>query len=96
MKVIENICTPDDSKLVSLLLKTQNQESERTKVLLTALDTVNIHQLIHKIQNTQVPTTIIKFLANYLKGRQQYTIYNNQTSKHTNIKTGVPQGAFYH
>ena len=57
-----------------------------------AFDTVNIHQLNHKIHNTHIPTTIIKFLANYLKGRRQYTSYNNHTSKHTNIKAGVPQG----
>ena len=56
-----------------------------------AFDTVNIHQLIHKIHNTHIPTKIIKFLANYLKGRRQYTSYNNQTSKHTNIKAGVLQ-----
>ena len=54
-------------------------------------DTVNIHQLIHKIHNTHIPTTIVKFLANYLEGRWQYTSYNNQTSKHTNIKARVPQ-----
>ena len=57
-----------------------------------AFDTVNIHQLIHKIHNTHIPTTIIKFLANYLKGHRQYTSYNNHTSKHTNLKAGVPQG----
>ena len=57
-----------------------------------AMDTINIHQLILKIHNTHIPTTIVKFLANYLKGRQQYTSYNNQTSKHTNIKAGAPQG----
>ena len=28
----------------------------------------------------------------YIKGRRQYTSYNNHTSKHTNIKEGVPQG----
>ena len=55
-------------------------------------DTVNIHQLIHKIHNTHIPTTIIKFLTNYLKGHRQYTSYNNHTSKLTNIKAGVPQG----
>ena len=53
-----------------------------------AFDTVNIH----KIHNTHIPTTIIKFLANYLKGRRQYTLYNNHTSKNTNIKAGAPQG----
>ena len=57
-----------------------------------AFDPVNIHQLIQKIHNTHIPTTISKFLANYLKGRRQYTSYNNHTFKHTNIKAGVPQG----
>ena len=61
-----------------------------------AFDMVNIHQLIHKIHNTHIPTTKIKFLANYLKGCRRYTSYNNHTSKHTNIKAGVPQGASYH
>ena len=60
--------------------------------MIKAFYTVNIHQLIHKIHNTHIPTTIIKFLANYLKGRRQYTSYNNHTSKHTNIKAGIPQG----
>ena len=61
-----------------------------------AFDMVNIHQLIHKTHNTHIPTTIVKFLANYIKGRRQYTSYNNQTSKHTNIKARVPQGGTYH
>ena len=60
--------------------------------MIKAFDTVNIHQLIHKIHNTHILTTIIKLLANYLKSRRQYTSYNNHTSKHTNIKAGVPQG----
>ena len=56
-----------------------------------AFDTVNIYQIIHKIHNTHIPTTIIKFLANYLKGRRQYTSYNNHTSKQVS-----PKGASYH
>ena len=56
-----------------------------------AFDTVNIHQFIQKIHNTHIPTKIVKFLANYLKGRRQYASYNNQTSKHTNFKAAVPQ-----
>ena len=38
-----------------------------------AFNTFNIHQLIHKIHNTHISTTIVKFLANYLKSRQQPT-----------------------
>ena len=81
------------------ILSDFNKKKTSHKTILTTLDmtkafdTVNIHQLIHKIHNTHIPTTIIKFLANYLKGRRQYTSYNNHTSKHTNIKAVVPQGS---
>ena len=57
-----------------------------------AFDTVNIHKLINKIHNTNIPPLIIKFLSNYLKGRQGYTLYNNTTSHTKQFKTGVPQG----
>ena len=59
--------------------------------MIKAFDTVSIYQLIHKIHSTHIPTTIVKFLVNYLKDHQEYTSYNNHTSKHTNIKAGVPQ-----
>ena len=58
-----------------------------------AFDTVNIHTLIHKLAQTNIPTTVTKFLANYIKGRQAYTLYNNTSSKTRLIKTGVPQGS---
>ena len=32
-----------------------------------AFDTLNIHQIIHKIHNTHIPTTLVKFLANLPK-----------------------------
>ena len=57
-----------------------------------AFDTVNIHTLIRKIQNTNTPPTIIKFTANYLKGRKAYTTFQNSTSKQSQFKSGVPQG----
>src|SRR3989454_11526874 len=57
-----------------------------------AFDTVNIHTLINKIHNTDIPPTIQKFTANYLKGRKAFTSYNQFTSKQQTIKTGVPQG----
>ena len=55
-----------------------------------AFDTVNIHKLIEKLQNTTIPTSIIKFLANYLKGRKAYTVYQGKSSKQRNLKSGVP------
>src|SRR5579872_7127682 len=34
----------------------------------------------------------IKFIANYIKGRKAYTLYNNNASKQQSLRTGVPQG----
>ena len=52
-----------------------------------AFDTINIHTLIRNI-----PGTIMKFIANYIKGRKAYTTYINHTSKQRQFKIGVPQG----
>ena len=72
------------------------QPPDRTIVvaldLSKAFDTVNIHTLIRKLQNTQIPPTIIKYIANYLKGRSAFTQFRNTTSAQKILKTGVPQG----
>ena len=57
-----------------------------------AFDTINIHTLIRKLLHTKIPVTIIKFIANYIKGRKAYTTYRNHTSSQRQFKTGVPQG----
>src|SRR6476661_5389998 len=57
-----------------------------------AFDTVNIHSLIHKLHQTNIPPTIIKYIANYIKGRNGYTLHLNATSRQQQFKTGVPQG----
>src|SRR3989441_8976582 len=57
-----------------------------------AFDTVNIHSLINKLHQTSVPDTIIKFIANYIKGRKSFTQYQTSKSKPQQFKTGVPQG----
>ena len=57
-----------------------------------AFDTINIHTLIRKLLQTNIPGTIIKFITNYIKGRKAYTTYINHTSKQRQFKTGVPQG----
>src|SRR2546426_10690623 len=54
-----------------------------------AFDTVNIHTLINKIHNTNIPPTIQKFIANYLRGRKTFTSYNQFTYKQQTIKTEV-------
>ena len=57
-----------------------------------AFDTVNIHTLTKKLLDTQIPPILIKFIANYIKGRKAFTKYNNKTSTQRQFKTGVPQG----
>ena len=57
-----------------------------------AFDTVNMQTLIRKLQQTNIPGTIIKFIANYIKGRKVYTTYKHHTSIQRQFKTGVPQG----
>ena len=51
-----------------------------------------LHTLIRKLLQTNIPGTIIKFIANYIKGCKAYTTYRNHTSKQRQFKTGVPQG----
>ena len=74
----------------------QPQPPQRTIVvsldLSKAFDTVNIHSLIKKMQQTTVPTTIIKFISSYIKGRKGFTQFQNTNSKQQQFKTGVPQG----
>ena len=53
-------------------------------------DTVNLHTLIGKL----LPTlgTVIKFVANYIKGRKAYTTFRNHKSIQRQVKAGVLQG----
>ena len=57
-----------------------------------AFDTINIHTPMRKLLQPNIPGTIIKFIANYIKGRKAYTTYRNHTSKQRQFKTGIPQG----
>ena len=56
------------------------------------LYTSNYGTLIRKLLQTNIPSTIIKFIAIYIKGRKAYTTYRNHTSRQRQFKTGVPQG----
>ena len=66
----------------------KNQPAKRSVVVALdmskAFDTVNIHKLTSKLLLTNVPDTIKKFIANYLRGRQAYTVYQNKISKQKN------------
>ena len=57
-----------------------------------AFYTINIHTLIRMMLQTNIPGTIIRFIANYIKGRKVYTTYGIHTCKQRQLKTGVPQG----
>ena len=57
-----------------------------------AFDTINIHTLIRKLLQTNIPGTLIKFISNYINGRKAYTTYRNYTSRQRQFKIGVPQG----
>ena len=46
-----------------------------------AFDTINIHALIRKLLQTNIPGTIFNFIANYIKGCKAYTTYRNHASK---------------
>ena len=75
-----------------------NQMAPSARIITVALDmskafdTINIHTPIRKLLQTTIPGTIIKVIANYIKGRNAYTSYRNHTSKQCQFKTGVPQG----
>ena len=57
-----------------------------------AFNTINIHTLIRKLIQTNIPGTISKFIVNYIKGPKTYTTYRNHTSRQRQFKTDVPQG----
>ena len=57
-----------------------------------AFDTINIHTLIKKLLQINIPGALIKFIASYIGGRRAYTTYRNHTSRQRQFKTGVPQG----
>ena len=54
--------------------------------------TINIYTLIRKLLQTNIPSTIIKFITNYIKGREAYITYRNHTFRQRQFKNGVPQG----
>ena len=61
-----------------------------------AFDIINIHTLIRKLLQTNIPGTIIKFIANYIKGRKAYTTYRKHTSKQRQLKLAFHKVASFH
>ena len=66
-----------------------NQMARPALDMSRAFDTINI--LIRELQPTRISGTIIKLIANYIKGQKAYTTYINHTSIQRQFKTGVPQ-----
>ena len=62
----------------------------------TAFDTINIHTVIRKLLQTNIPGTIINLMANYIKGCKAYTTYINHTPIKRQFKTGVPNVSSSH
>ena len=75
-----------------------NQMAPPARTITVALDmskafgTINIHILIRKLLQTNIPGTVIKFITNYIKGRKDYIKYKNHTTSQRQFKIGVPQG----
>ena len=61
----------------------------RTFIVALVMSTINIHTLIRKLLQTNIPGTLIKLIAIYIKRRKTYI---NHTSSQRQFKTGVPQG----
>ena len=51
----------------------------------------NIHTLTDELTHTNIPHTILRYIANYIKGRMAYTTFRNHTSTKRQFKSGVPQ-----
>ena len=70
--------------------------NQMARTITIALDTSKasdtINTLIKNLLQTNIPGTIINFIANYIKGRKTYTTYRNHTSSQRQFKTGVTQG----
>ena len=59
-----------------------------------AFDSVNHDIILHKLKNNfNIDGTLLKFLANYLSGRNQKVVIGNEISENKKVTSGVPQGS---
>ena len=66
-----------------------------TSQLLKAFDrsTLSFDILLQKLNYYGIAGVKLKLLANYLRNRKQYVVFNNINSEITDIRCGVPQGS---
>ena len=73
-------------------------ESGKTPVTLfidlsKAFDTLSFDILLQKLNYYGIAGVNLKLMANYLRNRKQYVVFNNHNSEITDIRCGVPQGS---
>ena len=73
-------------------------ESGKTPVTLfidlsKAFDTLSFDILLQKLSYYGIAGVNLKLMANYLRNRKQYVVFNNHNSEITDIRCGVPQGS---
>ena len=73
-------------------------ESGKTPVTLfidlsKAFDTLSFDILLQKLNYYGIAGVNLKLMANYLRNRKQYVVFNNHNSEITDITCGVPQGS---
>ena len=77
-----------------------SNEMESGKTLVTlfidlskAFDTLSFDILLKKLNYYGIAGVNLKLMANYLRNRKQYVVFNNHNSEITDIRCGVPQGS---
>ena len=45
-----------------------------------AFDTVDMHTLVDKLTQTDMPHTMLRYIAGYIEGRMAYTAFRSHTS----------------
>ena len=59
-----------------------------------AFDSVNHDIILHKLKHRfNIDGTLLKFLVNYLRDREQRVVIGNKSSSYKSVKSGVPQGS---
>jgi retron-type reverse transcriptase len=59
-----------------------------------AFDSVNHDMILMKIkERLKIDGTMLKFMVNYLKDREQCVVVAGQESSRANVRSGVPQGS---